>query len=43
MWPARSNISSMPRHTMSRNAPFDCRHCQASHMRVDSLRRLSFG
>jgi putative transposase len=28
---------------MSRNAPFDCRHCQASHIRDDSLRRLSFG
>ena len=23
--------------------PFACRHCQASHIRVDSLRRLSFG
>ena len=43
IWPARSSISSMPRHTMSRNAPLACRHCQASHTRVDSLRRHSSG
>ena len=41
--PARSSISSMPRHTMSRNVPFAWRHCQASQSLVDSLRRLSFG
>jgi hypothetical protein len=34
---------SMPRHTMSRSAPFACRHCQASHDLTESLRRLSFG
>ena len=28
--PARWSISSSPRHTMSRNAPLACFHCQAS-------------
>ena len=41
IWPARSSISSRPRHTMSRNAPLACFHCQASHSFFDSVRRLS--
>src|SRR5258705_1876432 len=39
--PARSSMSNMPRHTMSRKAPLGCFHCHASHSFVDSVRRLS--
>ena len=41
--PARSSVSSKPRHTISRNAPLACFHCQASHSCRDSFQRLSSG
>ena len=41
--PARSSVNSKPRHTMSRNAPLACFHCQASQSCRDSFQRLSSG
>ena len=41
--PARWSSSRSPRHTMSRNAPLACFHCQAWQSCRDSFQRLSWG
>src|ERR1017187_4745039 len=41
--PARSSISSRPRHTTSRNAPLACFQPSASHNSRDSFQRLLWG